>query len=769
MDSASKIGLAVAATLASSGMARAQVPAFSGAEGPGAVATGGRGGDVYHVTHLDPDKAGTVPGSLQYGINTAPGAGRTIVFDVGGTIYLNGQSSNDTLRYGKDNITIAGQTAPGPGITIAGTGTKWTGNNNIIRNLTVRPNINSRGITFDAFSLQVRNSIVDHVSATWFTDEGISETDAGMMSTVQYANISEGLNGAGHSYGSIIATEVDGTSLSFHHNLYAHNNSRMPRLGSEKGTTGAIANFSNNVVYNWIGKAGYSNNDINTGASQPSSTNFVNNYFIKGANNGATVFSGDGDLTKMYQGGNKADMNKNGAFDGAVFGPGDAISGVKFFSGSTVFVPTPFTVAGVNTADSADVGLQRTLDYGGANWQNRNPIDQRIANSVRTGTGAIINNLSDATHSAEWNTVMGQATAVTRAANFDTDRDGMPDVWEVAHGLNPNSAAGADGNNGTALNDGYTNIETYINELAAWPAAATVVFGNANGTGRYAEIRNWQGGVVKPSRFDAAQVNAGSTTVDVVGQHARTLSVAATANSNATLAVTAGWIDVAETLTVGSAGSGQVNQTGGIVRAGTGVVLGGAGQAASYNLSGGTLATAALSRSGSGGAFNFTGGVLHAETVEFSLVNDGGILSPGSDLALQRIAAASMPNVAGEASAVRSLVGSTHVAGDLTLQSGTLQIDLASASSFDTIAVDGALTLGGGLAVVLVDGYEPADGGRWRIGTAGSIGGAFAAVTPGFSTQVVGNDLFLVAGSTPEPAAAVAVLAMAGVVGRRRR
>src|SRR5262245_39922619 len=177
----------------------ATLTAFSGATGPGAIATGGRGGDVYHVTRLDADKSGTLPGSLQYGINNAPGAGRTIVFDVGGTIYLAGQSANDTLRYGKSNITVAGQTAPGSGITIAGTATKWTGSNVIVRNITVRPNL--APVTYDAFSLQTKNSIFDHVTATWFTDEGISITDAGENSTIQYANISEGLNDAGHAFG----------------------------------------------------------------------------------------------------------------------------------------------------------------------------------------------------------------------------------------------------------------------------------------------------------------------------------------------------------------------------------------------------------------------------------------------------------------------------------------------------------------------------------------------------------------------------------------
>src|SRR5262245_52639216 len=142
--------------------ASAAVPAFPGAAGPGATATGGRGGDVYHVTNLQVDLGGTIPGSFQYGLSHAPSAGRTIVFDVGGTIYLAGQSANDTFRVGTGKITVAGQTAPGQGITIAGTGTKWTGDNVILRNLTVRPKI--APVTYDGFSLQLKNSVLDHVT-----------------------------------------------------------------------------------------------------------------------------------------------------------------------------------------------------------------------------------------------------------------------------------------------------------------------------------------------------------------------------------------------------------------------------------------------------------------------------------------------------------------------------------------------------------------------------------------------------------------------------
>jgi hypothetical protein len=545
----------------------AQIPAFPGAQGPGATATGGRGGDVYHVTRLDFDNNGTIPGTLRYGINTAPSAGRTIVFDVGGTIYQGGGGSGWWFRSGKSNITVAGQTAPGAGITIAGVATKWTGNNNILRNITVRPNkdpANPTNFTYDAFSLQLTNSIVDHVTATWFTDEGISLTDAGNNTTVQYANISEGLNYDGHSFGSIIATEVDGAHYSYHHNLYGHNNSRMPRLGSATGTTGAVLNFSNNVVYNWQNKAGYS------GTVQHSSSNFIGNYYIKGNNNGITAFDGGDDassvgFTRIFQNksdpalANKYDYNKNGVFDGTAFGPGDVQPGTsnKYYAGSTTFVSTPFTVNGVATPDTADLALQRVLDYGGANWQNRNPIDQRIINSVKNGTGNLVNDLTSGAQASEWATVLAQrpnaqgVAPFTRPANWDTDGDGMPNAWETSLGLNPSVA----NNNGDFDSDGYSDLEEYINELAAWPAPRPIVF--SGGNGRYALINNWD---IKwqPSRYDTAKITNGATArVDARGQHAGVLQIGE--GGAGALALDSGWIRVHQLLRVRETGVVQFN------------------------------------------------------------------------------------------------------------------------------------------------------------------------------------------------------------------
>ncbi|MGC4074382.1 MAG: pectinesterase family protein [Nibricoccus sp.] len=736
--------LSAALSIASLATTRADIPAFPGATGPGAVATGGRGGDVYHVTRLDVDKEGVLPGSLQYGINSTPAAGRTIVFDVGGTIFLSAQSANDTLRYNDGNLTIAGQTAPGTGITIAGTGTKWTGSNVILRNITIIPGKESL-VTFDAFSLQVKNSILDHVSALWFTDEGISISDRGETSTVQFANISEGLNYAGHSFGSIITTEMDGTRYSFNHNLYAHNGSRMPRIGAEIGQTGSVLDFTNNILYNWSStKVGYG------GRNQPCSTNFINNYYINGVNNQTTnLFVGDdlpldSAVTKVYESGNKLDKNRNGVIDGLTVG------GTTYFREGLTLYPSPFLVEGTaGTHDTADVALQRVLDYSGANWQRRSVTDARVMNSVRTGTGAGIPDISGAPQAGEWTAILAQrpvngVAPFNRPANFDTDNDGLPDTWEIAHSLDPATAS----NNADFDSDGYRNIEEYINELGAWPAPNAIVFTNTNASGRYAEIGNW-GNVWQPSRFDIAQINAGTATIDAPGQHAKILSIASNSGDTAALSIISGWLDIRQTLSVAPGGTGSVTQSGGVLRAGTSVSLGSASNSGSFTLTGGTLATSLLTKANPASTFTFSGGTLHADTVAFSLNNAGGTLAPGSDLALQQIAAASMPDIDNALEPVLSRVGSTRINGDLALQSGALEIDVAGLFSADKLTIDNALTLGGALNVVAADGYLPATGSRWLIASASSISGTFTSITPGYGVEVVnGNSLYLVAIST---------------------
>ncbi|MFM1902861.1 MAG: hypothetical protein RLZZ440_761, partial [Planctomycetota bacterium] len=279
--------------------AAGQLVAFPGADGAGRLATGGRGGAVYHVTSLagrynDPNRA--APGTLAYGLSdanfTVNGVvqPRTIVFDVGGTIDLGSWDSQCRLNIGS-NVTVAGETAPG-GIAIIGGVVKVNGSNSIIRNLTVAPGYGTRGIgadgmpdsyVYDAFDISGQNIVIDHCSTFFATDEHISANEVADRLTVQYTNIAQGQNYpnldtngtyTGHAFGSLFQMG-SGAQLSVHHNLYAHQKGRLPRVGSSVGS-GPINDFRNNVFYNWLGTAG-------TGASgQPSFNNFVGNFFLAG-------------------------------------------------------------------------------------------------------------------------------------------------------------------------------------------------------------------------------------------------------------------------------------------------------------------------------------------------------------------------------------------------------------------------------------------------------------------------------------------------------
>lgn len=647
-----------------------QLPAFSGAEGPGSTASGGRAGDVYHVTNLEFDVNGVIPGSLKYGINTAPNEGRIIVFDVGGTIYKNGGGSNAWFRSGKSNVTIAGQTAPG-GITIAGVGSKFTGDNIVVRNLTIRPNkdpVNPTSFTYDGLATQATNSIIDHVTVTWYTDEGISATDAVNNTTVQYSLIGEGLNYNGHSYGSIINTQNSNAPLAYHHNLYAQNNSRMPRLGSETGT-GAVTNFYNNVIYNWQSRAGYSALNADSGVQEPSRTNFINNFYARGANNGSTIFQSAGDQTQIYQSGNLYDGVRDADFNDAV-----AVTWSNF-SGTETQLATPLGVA-AGVIDSATVGRDRTLSYGGALWWDRHAIDQRIIDSVYAGTGALINDVPV----NEWNDVLA-APMTTRPSGWDTDNDGMPDDWEVAHGLDSNQIDFADDFD----SDGYINLEEYLNEIAEWPAPQPVVFNGATNS-RYAQITNWD---IKwqPSKYDSAVINTGTVVVDAVGQHAGNLILGMNPGGNATVNITGGWLKVEDA---------AYGLSDGIVSVGDNPAA-----TAVLNLSGGKLTTKTLLK-GVGGTFNFNGGVLSAESVGFTLVNNGGTIAPGNS------------------------PGLTHIMGDLTMNSGSIEIEIAGngTSDYDAVWVDGTLEAGGSLNVLL-DGYTPVEGDVFEILSFGLANGGF--------------------------------------------
>lgn len=756
------------------------IPAFSGADGAAAYASGGRGGIVYHVTSINSaidDPARNDFGSLRYGLNNAnfpAGVPRTIVFDVGGVFSLgrlsqegwdtngNGWDAQSRLTIGGTNVTFAGQTAPGTGVIFMGGGLKPQGNNNIIRNITVasgygmrnwwqpgqafpaQPVTGNVGIgkfpdatVFDAMDIAGTNIMIDHVSTLYATDETISMNEVANNITVQYSNISQGQNYpqwdaegggyTGHALGSLLEAGSQ-AKISFHHNLYAHQKSRMPQ--TQGGGTGAYYDFRNNVFYNWLGTAG--------SRSGTTFWNLASNFYLAGdggdnpaggnsvamnqANGGTGVI---GTNSNIYRNGNILDSNKDA----------DANDGVALSNSGAA---NPLWQGGVptylGTTDTATAAFERVLNYMGANWWTRDDVidtpDERIIHETRTGTGKILgwaddpwNN--DPNEGAEWRALKNTPTT-TRNIDWDTEAsvgygvgDGMPTYWELEHGLDPN----AHDNNGDFDNDGYTNLEEYLNDIAAWPAPGPIIF-DASTNNRYAQITNWDSNPDpnsdlpwQPSRYDTAVINAGTVVVDAVGQHAGNLLLGTNPGDSATLNITAGWLKVQD------APHGLSDGT---------LVIGDNNAAtAALNLSGGKLTTKMLLK-GAGGSFNFTGGVLSAEVVGFDLVNDGGTISPGNS------------------------PGKTLVIGDLTMNSGAIDIEIFGnqAADYDAVWVDGTLHAGGSLNVLL-EGYAPVEGDAFEILSFGLATGGFDLNLPPLAEGLAWDSSQLLVSGTLSVVAAI--------------
>lgn len=431
-------------------LALSSLPAFPGAEGYGMFATGGRGGSVYEVTTL----ANSGPGSLRDAVS---GSNRTIVFRVSGTIEL---ASN--LLVTGDNLTIAGQTAPGGGITLKNFGMRLDGAENvIIRYIRVRPGDTGTDNQVDGIGFTnagAKNVIFDHVSASWGIDETFSFYGLPNV-TIQWSIISEGLmnskhpNGA-HSMGGI----QNGWNTSLHHNLYISNNQRNPKFNIADWWPGQNTDFRNNVVYNWGVLATHGGNGGST------LTNVVNNYYKYGPSTSVSARS----QFLSLEGGSPGEWFVDGNY---VYGypaiTADNWTGVAS-AGNGIQVDVPFASAPVTTQTALDA-YDSVLLYAGANVPHRDAVDTRLVNDVTNGTGAIINSQT---------AVGGWPTLPTAAAPADNDQDGMPNAWETANGLNPNSAADRNG----VTPSGYTNLEVYLNSLVptlgslAEPGAAAQAF-----------------------------------------------------------------------------------------------------------------------------------------------------------------------------------------------------------------------------------------------------------------------------------------------------
>lgn len=418
-----------------------KVKAFPGAEGFGAYAKGGRGGEVLHVTNLKDEGEG----SLRWAVEQE--GPRTVVFEVSGTIAL-----DDDLSINNPYITIAGQTAPGDGIAIRDGALQIQTNNVVIRYLRAR--LGDQGEGGDAISISSGHDIiVDHCSASWSTDEVLSASTAEpdlTNVTVQWCFITEALNPENHGFGSLIRG-TGGAKYSFHHNLYAHNRGRNPRPGNynsnpyEEDPDGLLLDFRNNVIYNWGGAhAGY-----NADSQSITKLNYVGNFLIPGSNseNNGIAYQTGSAFNKAYFDDNYYDFEKpENPWDLVNFDDDWNQQQIEDYKQQTAFSTGPIET------DEPREALESVLAQGGASLPNRDAADARVVKDVRDRTGAIIDSQNE---------VNGWPELKSNSAPADTDRDGMPDRWEREQGLDPDNA----GDRNKMAEDGYTMLEKYLNGI----------------------------------------------------------------------------------------------------------------------------------------------------------------------------------------------------------------------------------------------------------------------------------------------------------------
>lgn len=475
------------------------IPAFPTAEGFGKFTTGGRGGRVVTVTNLEDDPVNPSEGSLRWALQQYPGEPLTVVFNVSGWIIL-----KDILRVTRtEGLTIAGQTAPGEGITLYPRMFSINGAQNIIvRNMRFRTGshgwdgtdlVKDAALVDQALCAEnTSNVIFDHCTFGWSAEE-IVNNQCSHFTTFQYCLLHEGLYDAGHHKGSArgFGCQWGGSQTTFHHNLLAHNNSRSPRFQGARDDEYIVYNeFVNNVNYNW-GKVNACYGGENSSVSpryQGHQVNFVNNYWkpgpatIKGNSSGEHNFmrpTAGKYVSEWYLSGNVMEGNDeltNDNLKGVVV-DGDAskvefadqfIVPQKFYPGYA-FDWSAYTMK--ENLESADEAYRTVLAETGCIV--RDAIEERIFREATDGTatyggswgdGGIYGIIDDQTDAEMEELDNGFSIfpdapeSQSRPDGWDSDGDGMPDEWEKDNGFDPTDPS--DGNNINA--EGYTALEKYL-------------------------------------------------------------------------------------------------------------------------------------------------------------------------------------------------------------------------------------------------------------------------------------------------------------------
>lgn len=438
--------------------AASSIVAFPGAVGGGKYATGGRGGEVYHVTNLNDSGAGSLRDAVSK-------SNRIVVFDVSGTIEL---KSNIVVS---SNITIAGQTAPGgSGVTLKNYKLGLGGTNCIVRYISSRPGpYKATSSGNDALGgAGGSNSIIDHCSIGWASDEQWGLYSKNDNYTCQYTIIGPANSWGGHAKGVHgFGIMLGRSNVSYDHNLIIHCVSRNFR---GKVPDQNAADFTNNIIYDWgyqttygtIGHVNYVNNTLKAGNSTTGGYHY------------AQVSNSDN--FKVYLSGNRI-LNKDNSIRNHV----NNWSAMTYKSGkteATTRVDTPFQiltngedVSTVHTAESAEVSYDHVISFAGNGIapDKRTAIDQQCADETLNGTGscsgtaAYNSSVSDLNkYSIKCGVEYEYPSAVLKKEITDADNDGMADDWELARGLNPNDSSDYKGD---YCGKGYMNIEYYINDL----------------------------------------------------------------------------------------------------------------------------------------------------------------------------------------------------------------------------------------------------------------------------------------------------------------
>jgi autotransporter-associated beta strand protein len=426
-------------------LARAQLPAFPGAEGAGAYATGGRAGDVYHVTTTSYSE--TTPGTFYYGVANAPAAGRTLVFDVSGYIHV-----PVSYTISKPNLTIAGQTAPGDGVGFRDGTIIISATNIVIRHVRFREARSADAVDLDS---TVSHLVMDHCDAMLGMDENLSSFGSPPDTfTFQWCMNAWGIES--HSCGGL----WDQQRATCHHSLWAHNHTRNPKARP------TLLDWVNNVTFDWdIGFImGDSTSDANwkanvRGCYFVSPPGYTHSVALEKArlqdSNGLPNFS-------LYLDDCAMDGNGDGVLNVSKTGYALAANS-SFYTNATPFAATGVPV----TRDGCLTAYKKVLSAAGplrldAAATLRDELNDTLARNV---VAQRRHHVSSAAGTGASNGGFG--TLASAAAPADTDRDGMPDHWEAALGSNP----GADDHAaavpaGAYVAAGYTRLEEYLQFLA---------------------------------------------------------------------------------------------------------------------------------------------------------------------------------------------------------------------------------------------------------------------------------------------------------------